>query len=483
MKYLFQQMIAFWAIILTILIVVGISFTQFTKQTVMVSNYEQMEGYAKSVQEISKEAPENLLLNINLVEVIMKTQDVSFYYANVEKKLEYPKGFKGQKMSFVSEKDWQRVTDGEVIRGIVETGGKGPGNRQAMIVQPLFLFDGTDNRFVGAIAVTQPIKTIENSMRGLTENLFKGFLISSIIALIFSYVIAQFQVNRINRMKKATRQISSGNFDVNLEVKGNDELDELAQDFNIMASALKESNEEIQRQEDRRRQFMADAAHEMRTPLTTINGLLEGIAYNAIPKDQEEKCIQLMRNETTRLIRLVNENLDYEKIRTNQISMVIQKFSATETLKQIVQQLSGKAEASNNKLTLVSEEEVSVYADYDRFVQILVNIIQNAIQFTENGEITITVEKGYLETIVKVQDTGIGMTAEEVSNIWERYYKVDPSRKNTKYGESGLGLSIVHQLVKLHKGSIEVASEKDQGTTFTVIFPDEKHDSKTELEK
>ena len=284
-------------------------------------------------------------------------------------------------------------------------------------------------------------------------------------------------------MKKATRQISSGNFDVNLEVKGNDELDELAQDFNIMASALKESNQEIQRQEDRRRQFMADAAHEMRTPLTTINGLLEGIAYNAIPKDQEEKCIQLMRNETTRLIRLVNENLDYEKIRTNQISMVIQKFSATETLKQIVQQLSGKAEASNNKLTLVSEEEVSVYADYDRFVQILVNIIQNAIQFTENGEITITVEKGYLETIVKVQDTGIGMTAEEVSNIWERYYKVDPSRKNTKYGESGLGLSIVHQLVKLHKGSIEVASEKDQGTTFTVIFPDEKHDSKTELEK
>lgn len=96
---------------------------------------------------------------------------------------------------------------------------------------------------------------------------------------------------------------------------------------------------------------------------------------------------------------------------------------------------------------LDTTEPIDVYADYDRFVQVVVNIVQNAIQFTENGEIHIALEKGYLETIVRISDTGIGMTEEQILNIWDRYYKVDPSRKNTKYGESGLGLPIVQQLV------------------------------------
>lgn len=476
MRYLFQQMIAFWAIILTILIVVGVSFTQFTKRTILTNTYDQMLAYADSIQENSQEDPGLLNNSLLITELALKNQNVNFFYINAEKVVEYPTEKQGQQVNFISKADWKKVKNGEGVSTSAEFTTSSNKMHMAMVLKPLFVVNKAtnDSQFYGAIAVLQPTSNIENSMSGLTENLFKAFLISSIFSLIFSYMLAQFQVNRINRMKKAARQIAEGNFDVNLEVKSNDELDELATDFNRMAQALKESNEEIERQEDRRRQFMADAAHEMRTPLTTINGLLEGIAYNAIPKDQEEKCIQLMRNETTRLIRLVNENLDYEKIRTNQISMVIQKFSATDTLKQVVQQLQGKAEASGNQLALITEDEIDVYADYDRFVQIMVNIIQNAIQFTQDGQITVSVERGYLETTVKISDTGIGMTEEEVQNIWERYYKVDPSRKNTKYGESGLGLSIVHQLVKLHKGTINVESEKDVGTTFRVTFPDEE---------
>ncbi len=116
-------------------------------------------------------------------------------------------------------------------------------------------------------------------------------------------------------------------------------------------------------------------------------------------------------------------------------------------------------------------KQISVYADYDRFVQIIFNITQNAIQFTENGTITINAQRGFEETIVRISDTGIGMSKEQLANIWERYYKADPSR-NAKYGESGLGLAIVHQLVQQHGGTIEVTSKPDQGTTFTIIFPD-----------
>lgn len=119
-----------------------------------------------------------------------------------------------------------------------------------------------------------------------------------------------------------------------------------------------------------------------------------------------------------------------------------------------------------------------VYADYDRLVQIIFNITQNAIQFTENGVISISAEKGNEETIIRISDNGIGMNEEQLRNIWERYYKADPSRKNTKYGESGLGLSIVHQLMQLHQGSVTVESKEGKGTTFTLRFPNKNKLSK-----
>lgn len=179
-----------------------------------------------------------------------------------------------------------------------------------------------------------------------------------------------------------------------------------------------------------------------------------------------------MQNETSRLIRLVNENLDYEKIRTNQISILLQTFNATEAVSTLVSQLQGKAEASKDQLILQTEEPIDVYADYDRFVQVMVNLIQNAIQFTNDGTITVAINKLEQATEIKISDTGIGMSEEQVKNIWDRYYKADPSRKNTKYGESGLGLSIVQELVRLHNGTIKVESELEKGTTFTVVFPD-----------
>ncbi|MFT8525290.1 ATP-binding protein, partial [Lentilactobacillus hilgardii] len=104
---------------------------------------------------------------------------------------------------------------------------------------------------------------------------------------------------------------------------------------------------------------------------------------------------------------------------------------------------------------------------------IVFNITNNAIQFTDSGTITLIGERGYNETIIRIKDTGIGMTKEQQKNIFERYYKADASRRARKYGESGLGLAIVHQLVQQHGGKISVASKPHKGTTFTVIIPDQ----------
>ncbi|MBO0444035.1 MAG: ATP-binding protein [Vagococcus fluvialis] len=473
MRYLLQQMIAFFAIILTVLLIFGMFFTQFTKTTVKQTSYDQLRAYANTITDNMREQGWTLKESLDTTSAVAKNQNVYFYYLSTDRTATYPKNIEGSNASnIISDSELKDLEKGEYIQKTVIDSIGDKKTTMAMHVQPLF--DASNWNFEGILIVWQPNSNIEESVGMLTQNLFKGFIISTVIALIISYILAKFQVNRINRMRKATKQIADGNFDVHLDVKNNDELDDLAEDFNQMAVALKDSHIEIDRQEERRRNFMADVAHEMRTPLTTINGLLEGLAFNAIPENQKDRCISLMQNETRRLIRLVNENLDYEKILTNQITIAIQKLNGTEILENVIEQLDKKAQEKNDQLILETIEPVDVYADYDRFVQVMVNVITNAIQFTEDGEIRIGITRGYMETIVTISDTGIGMSEEQVKNIWDRYYKADPSRKNTKYGESGLGLSIVDQLVKLHGGTIKVESKLDEGTTFTITFPDQQ---------
>ena len=476
MRYLYQQLLAFCGMIAMIILIVGISFTQLTKQTIEENNYQQLFGYAESVEKTTQlftdqyptpSQDQAFQRALSLTEQVLLEQNVNFIFIDKNGRVIYPTDDTSLDFS-ISVDQWENLRNGRQVRFTSNKDIQGNKQATSYALVPFNL----NHEFYGGLVISQPAKNIDNSVRSVTINLFKGFIFSSIVAILASYAFASFQVKRINRLRNATKEVTNGNFDVQLPVHDKDEFDELADDFNKMTNSLKESQAEIEEQENRRRQFMADASHEMRTPLTTINGLLEGLEYNAIPEGQRENAIKLMKNETERLIRLVNENLDYEKIRTNQISMVIKKFNGTETLKNILAQLEAKAEAAGDQLVLEAEEDIEIYADYDRFVQVMVNIIQNAIQFTENGTITVSLEKGYLETLIRIKDTGIGMTEQQMKSIWDRYYKVDPSRKNTKYGESGLGLPIVQQLVRLHKGKLEVESELGKGTTFTVKFPD-----------
>lgn len=464
MKYFYQQMLAFFAVVMVVLIISGFSFLQFARNTTYRNTEIQLFGYAESLID------ENLQTDkIENGQIILKNQGVSIFVFDDTDSMIYPNTTE-EYISGIPESDLDKLKNGESL-SLTQRSTDFFGNPidTAIVYQPFFT--QSTGEFSGFIAVSAPISTIESSLKDIRNNLFSAFIFSLIGATIASYLFAKYQVNRINRIRNATHKVAKGDFDVQLENKEMDEFDDLAADFNSMVDSLKKSQEEIERQENRRRQFMADAAHEMRTPLTTINGLLEGIEHDMIPENQKQRSIQLMQNETRRLIRLVNENLDYEKIRSNQIVLQKQTFNAYEALEMIVEQLKGKAQDSGNKLVLDCPTDLMLFADYDRFSQIIVNIIQNAIQFTDNGEITITGYSSENETIIKIKDSGIGMSAEEVESIWERYYKADISRKNTKYGESGLGLAIVQQLVNLHGANVVVESLPGEGTTFTLSFP------------
>jgi signal transduction histidine kinase len=491
MKLIYRQMLGFFAVILTLIVVLGVLFINVTSRMLYTNTWKQLQNYADSLVEDSMryDAATKQFEGFTTVPLqnnakLLERQNVHFTIYSKENNLIYPNT---NYTSKITAADWKKLKAGKTVHKMMERPEKindadkakqssqQKGDKPLMtdVIRPYFY----KGKLVAVVSIGTFVSDIQENMQQIRENLWIAFIVSSLIALLLSYIIARSSIRRIDKMSRATHQISQGNYDVHIDDKGRDELSDLSKDFNKMTAALQESQNEIKRQEERRRQFMADAAHEMRTPLTTINGLLEGLAYDAIPEEDKENSIKLMQNDTKRLIRLVNDNLDYEKIRTNQISMSRKVFDAAEVLRNLTEQLEKKADMQEDKIVLDVEQPLMTYADYDRFVQIMFNIIQNSIQFTEHGTITVAGEKTQTGSQFSISDTGIGMNKEQLKNIWERFYKADRSRMNTKFGESGLGLAIVHQLVDLHGGKIDVQSTEGKGTKFTIFFPDRDHAS------
>lgn len=470
LKYFYQQMLAFFAVMTTLLIILAILFLQFAKQSIYNETEQQLYGYAEALIEGNLQEEQ-----LDEARFVLQNQNVGISVFNRKNEMTYPT-VKGDYKSDITAEDYQKLKEGKRLSlSVHDTDFVGNQVEVALVYLPFFSQE--DQNFAGFVGISAPISYVKANLAELRNNLFIAFLCSMIGAIVIGFFFANYQVGRINRLRTATHRVAEGDFEVNLESKKRDEFDDLAEDFNSMADSLHISQIEIERQEERRRQFMADAAHEMRTPLTTINGLLEGLEHDMIPKSQKKRSLQLMQNETKRLIRLVNENLDYEKIRSNQIYLNKQLFDARKAVELISVQMTEKISSSNNHLILDCPDDIKVYADYDRFVQIIVNIVQNAVQFTENGTIRIKGRQTSEYSIFTISDNGIGMTEEQMKNIWERYYKADSSRKSTKYGESGLGLAIIHQLVQLHNGTISVESEIGKGTAFTLTFPNSIKDA------
>ena len=483
MKLIYQYMMAFLVVVVTCLSVISVAIYRYSENMAYQQTWEQLEGYSDNLQKMAlKSNPQTGQMNnitfgtFNDLQQVLADQKVTFMMFDNQGQESYPVPQRSNNHKPLLEKKlWRSLKAGNVIRernsGEDQQFHLFKKHPMTYIIKPWF---DDNNNLVAVLYVGSEVSTIRTNMNTMRRNLLLAFFVSTVIAIIMSWFLANWQVRRIERLQQATRQVANGNFAVQIHQEGNDELDDLAADFNEMTQSLQASQVEIERQEQRRKEFMANASHEMRTPLTTINGLLEGLAYDAIPEKSRQHSIELMRNETKRLIRLVNDNLDYEKIRTNQISLYQRNFNAYKPLTDVVTQLQQKAQDAGDQLSLKAPEELPIYADYDRFIQIIVNITQNAIQFTNQGQITITGERNAQQTatIIAIKDNGIGMTAEQVQNIWERYYKADPSRKSTKYGESGLGLAIVHQLMEQHHDQITVTSKLHEGTTFTLTFFD-----------
>lgn len=223
----------------------------------------------------------------------------------------------------------------------------------------------------------------------------------------------------------------------------------------------------LQREEEAA--MLSNASHEMRTPLTTIAGIAEGLQYGVISPDEQQHSYDLIKEEADRLTRLIKSTLSYERLRQQQLENQPENFNVVQLVRRQIDQLLKQAEAVGNEIQDLTKQDIFVYADPDQVAQILTNILANAIQFTTNGIITVSAETDNNQVRVIITDTGIGMTEDQLSKMWQRYYKVDPSR--AKRGESGLGMAIVQQLVSANHGEIKVSSKLGIGTTFEIVLP------------
>lgn len=288
------------------------------------------------------------------------------------------------------------------------------------------------------------------------------FFIGSVVFL----VVAEIIVKPITRLTNATKELSNGNYRVRVDTLGEDEISKLNQAFNRMAIQLA-------KQDETRQKFISDISHEFQTPLTSIQGFANILKEEDLPKEQREKYANIILYNSKRLSSLAKNMLQLTLLDRDEIELELTNYSLVEQLKRVVS--TQESIAANKDIEIVFEapkKDVQLLADEQRLEQVWTNIISNAIKYTNDGGlITITMKRTTKDVEVDIEDTGIGMSKEVISHIFERFYREDKARN---IEGNGLGLAIVKSIVDLHKGKIEVESTVDVGTIIKVKLPLEK---------
>lgn len=310
------------------------------------------------------------------------------------------------------------------------------------------------------VYVTTSLKALNSSVK--KTYVFTGLFIfiASIIGYGIVTVAMAKTMKRMSILNDAAKRIAVGRFDQRIEIKGNDELSQLASSFNEMAESLQNQNES-------KNKFLSNIAHDIRSPITSITGFLDAILDGTIPPEKTTKYIRIIKSEADRLNKLVNALLEFNRDVAMSDRLVLKDFDINKLIKDTVDSLYSRILDKNINLISSDEGEVFVNADYDKIQRVIYNLLDNAIKFVnENGTITIDVEKQKSTALISISNTGVGLTEQECKRVFDRLYKTDSSRGMDKIG-MGLGLSIVKEFLLMHDQIITVKSEIGEYTTFS----------------
>lgn len=318
----------------------------------------------------------------------------------------------------------------------------------------------------GTITLSIPVPEITKTRSNIISYFLIATVISVALELIALFIITKEITEPIRELEKMTKQMAAGNFKVKIQSRSNDEVGELVNSYNAMAEAL--GNLDMMRND-----FIASISHELRTPMTSIGGFIDGILDGVIPAEKQEHYLQIVKEEIARMNALVNDLLNMARLQSGKVELDLLPCSLEELLRNTASKLKPIIDEKEIQIVFdIKTKNCEVLVDRPSIERVLINLIQNAVKFTNpGGTVTLHSEPdGKNKVRITVEDTGSGIAREEIPFIFEKFYKADKSRGLDKKG-TGLGLAIVKNILSAHGQEIHVESTVGKGSRFIFTLP------------
>lgn len=358
----------------------------------------------------------------------------------------------------LDDRTWNNVQSGKELRENIRS----PGRRRPYRVITTFLPIQDHPGFI--IQMGTHLKFVRKSLSNFKSNMLITLPILVILGSLGGWFLARKSLSPIGYISSKAQSITSNNLSERLILRGTkDEMDDLIKTINEMIARLDTSFK-------RMAEFIADASHELKTPLCAMEGEAEILLSKGRSPEEYQEGLTHFLEQFRNMSRMIDDLILLSKFDARQAELKIVPLQLDILLRDIYNLFKVLAEQKNIDLMMETPPEVTMMGDKDRLQQLFANLIDNAIKYTPEGTIEVTLEKKERNVIVRIKDTGIGIPKEAQENIFKRFYRVDKSRSR-ETGGVGLGLSIVQWIVQAHKGSIEVQSSPGEGSTFIVTLP------------
>lgn len=305
--------------------------------------------------------------------------------------------------------------------------------------------------------------------------IYSGMFISIAIILFVSFIFSNYLARPITQLTQAAKRIAGGETDYRIELDRSDEFGTLAQSLNQMSDRLRLENEKLLAASERQKQFYADIAHEIRNPLHTISGALEMLELTNLSAEKRDRFLQSARNQSGRMNRLFQDLMTLQRSDLDPNFVHPRDFVLNRVMMNLEQAYSTLAEDKNLKLIFEGPADCRVFADPNKIEQVLDNLISNAVKYSPQGQVRVNWKpdsgSNAKEFVgISVEDTGIGIQAEHIPYLFDRFYRTDKARSRDS-GGTGLGLAVVKSILDAHHTEISVESQPGKGTRMTFRLP------------
>ena len=325
--------------------------------------------------------------------------------------------------------------------------------------------DDKTQEIIGAVIFSTSVEDIYISLKSVQKQLSILVILTTLIVGLFSFYVSGVLIRPLKELLQVMKKVTEGHLDQQIKVKGKYEIAQLSLAFNHMSERLLEVD-------NSRQEFVANVSHELKTPLSSIKVLSESLLLQeSLPEEMYKDFLMDITSEVDRETEIINDLLALVKLDRKDMTLSFENTYLNKTIQDILKRLHPLAQQRNIDLIYDSRRDVYARVDEMKITLAISNLIENAIKYNkENGIVTVILDADHQNAFITVQDTGIGIPAEEQHKIFDRFYRVDKTRDRMT-GGTGLGLSITHRTILLHQGSIKVISEEGKGSTFVVRIP------------